>query len=755
MAAPRRPLRRPRARPASGLARGALALTASLVSRLRAALGDERQLLFALTVVIGVLCGFAAVLFHLAIEHAQRLLIERATARTSPLWWLQVLLLPAAGGLVVGALLQWVVPGARGSGIPQVKKAFALDAGRVPLRDALGKFVLTTVQVGSGASLGREGPTVQICAGIASVLARAARLPPKNMRRLTPVGVAAGIAAAFNAPIAAVTFTIEEIVGTLDHSVLSGVVVAAALAAVIERGVLGVHPMIRVEQAYGLDHPASLAVYALLGVAAAVVSVAFTDALLGLRGAFRRQRAVPAWAQPAVGGLATGALAALALAALDVTGVAGGGYATLHRALAGQLALRTLAALCALKLAATVASYSSGGAGGVFAPSLFIGAMLGGAVGHADAALLGHGPSSLGSFALVGMGAVFAGVIRAPITSVLIIFEMTGAYGLVLPLMLTNALAYVLARHWRPIPLYEALLAQDGVTLPHAGRREPHTLDVLRVRDAMTRDPVSARLGEAAAAVVARVAQREFSEVPVLDAAGALAGTLTRADLERLAADATVDAAVRPAVTVAESAPLIDAIVRMNDRAVRHLFVTAQGGRAVLGVLTISDVVRAHARASPRAGDSQRIDLRNSRPPRGATAGALAADAPSLPRDARGDVVLDAVEAAPCEAAVVVDAGGRPAGVVLRATLREFVRDRELLRMLIADDIALAAPVLDEAEPIDRVFARFADPALEAALVRGEGGAHRVLLRGAVAEHALELLRAGGPDAHISSVDQR
>jgi CIC family chloride channel protein len=324
------------------------------------------------------------------------------------------------------------------------------------------------LQVGSGASLGREGPTVQICAGAASALGRVTALPAHNLRRLLPVGVAAGIAAAFNAPIAAVTFTIEEIVGSLDHTVLSGVVVAAALAAVIERSVLGVHPIIEVRQPYGLDHASSLVLFALLGIAGGLVSVIFTDSLLGLRLAFRRWKGLPAWSHPGVGGLVTGVLAVVVLRSLGTTGVTGGGYETLGKALAGELGLRVLVVLCAVKVLATVFSYSSGGAGGIFAPSLFIGAMLGGAIGYLDVSLFGHEQSQLGAFALVGMGAVFAGVIRAPITSVLIIFEMTGGYGLVLPLMLANMTSFVLARRLRPTPIYDALLEQDGVVLPHA-----------------------------------------------------------------------------------------------------------------------------------------------------------------------------------------------------------------------------------------------------------------------------------------------
>lgn len=438
---------------------------------LRRSLEDEARHLFLLTLVVGLVCGLVAVSFHLAIQAAEGLLIQRALHAPGDSWMFWTILSPTIGGLCAGAALTWLTPGARGSGIPQVKRAFAIEGGRVRFRDAVGKFIIASLQIGSGASLGREGPTVQICAGATSLLARATSLAPRNMRRLTPVGVAAGIAAAFNAPIAAVTFTIEEIVGTLDQAVLSGVVVAAALAAVIERGILGVHPVIEVAQNYGLDHASSLPLYLMLGLSAAVVSVAFTDSLLWLRAWFRGLRKLPSWMHPGVGGLVTGVLAVLVLHFLGTEGVNGGGYQTLGLALAGKLGLRALVVLCAVKLAATVFSYSSGGAGGIFAPSLFVGAMLGGALGHLDVAILRHEPSQLGAFALVGMGAVFAGVIRAPITSVLIIFEMTGGYGLVLPLMLANMTSYMIARRWRPVPIYEALLAQDGVVLPHAGAK--------------------------------------------------------------------------------------------------------------------------------------------------------------------------------------------------------------------------------------------------------------------------------------------
>ena len=427
----------------------------------------ERQRLLGLTIVSGGLCGLVAVSFHLGIDAAQTLMINRALQAPNLSWIFWTIFTPTMGGLVVGLGLHYWFPGAVGSGVPQVKLAYARYAGRVPFRDAIGKFVLGIVQIGSGASLGREGPTVQICAGVSSLLARLSSLSRQSQRRLTPVGVAAGIAAAFNAPIAAVTFTLEEIIGDLDQTMLSGVIVAAAIAAAIERGILGQHPVFEIRQAYTMGHATSLVSYAVLGLLSAVASLAFTDSLLGLRAWFKRFTLMPKWVHPAMGGALTGTLAVLALGWLKQRGIAGGGYPTLALALTGSLPVKVMIGLCLLKLAATVCSYASGGVGGIFAPALFIGGMLGGTIGYVDVNVFHHAADSIGAFALVGMGAVFAGIVRAPMTSVVIIFEMTGSYDLILPLMIANMSAYGLARHWRPLPIYEALLLQDEVVLPH------------------------------------------------------------------------------------------------------------------------------------------------------------------------------------------------------------------------------------------------------------------------------------------------
>ncbi|MGB8258899.1 MAG: chloride channel protein [Terracidiphilus sp.] len=436
---------------------------------------NERQRLLAVTIVAGGLCGLAAVAFHRSIGWIESLAIDRANAAPGSSWIFWTILSPAVGGLVAGLALTYIVPGAVGSGIPQVKVAYATRFGLVRLKDTVGKFILCAVQIGSGASLGLEGPTVQICAGVSSLLARAARLSPKNRRRMASVGMAAGIAAAFNAPIAAVTFTLEELIGDLDQTMLSGVIVAAALAAVVEHSaVRSTDPVFHITRSYSLTNSESLIWYALLGLLAALVSVAFTDALLWTRALFRRMTAIPAWVRPGLGGLGVGCLAVIALWFFHLNGIAGDPYKTLTLALTGStavLGVTAMAAFCLIKLVSTVLSYSSGGAGGIFAPALFIGGMLGGAVGFIDVAVFHHSSDAIGAFAVVGMGAVFAGIIRAPMTSILIVFEMTGGYGLVLPLMIANMSAFALARHWRRTPVYEALLEQDGIHLPK--RREP------------------------------------------------------------------------------------------------------------------------------------------------------------------------------------------------------------------------------------------------------------------------------------------
>ncbi len=563
----------------------------------------ERQRLFGLTVAIGGVCGLVAVAFHESIRWVERHTIERAFAAPGDSWIGWVILVTTLGALVAGVLLHFV-PGARGSGVPQVKVAYASKAMTLRLRDSIGKFVIGVVQIGTGSSLGLEGPTVQICAGVAKGMGQLFGISTQNLKLLLPVGVAAGIAAAFNAPIAAVTFTIEEIIGKLDQTLLSGVIVAAALAAVVERSVLGDNPVYSVPQGYGLDHASSLTLYAALGVAAAVVSVTFTESLLRLRRHFAQAKELPVWMRPAVGGAVTGLLGVVVMLLVNVGGITGGGYAGLVGALSGQYTVQVLLVLGAAKLVATVCSYSSGGAGGIFAPSLFLGAMLGGAFGSLDVAVFGHANSEVGAFALVGMGAVFAGTIRAPITSVLIIIEMTAGYGLTLPLMIANTVAYAIARHLRPTPVYEALLEQDGIQL-HPKATGIEALDRLSIeRVTLDAGPFATFTPDESAARLLEVVQTAGRQevFPVLDDEQRLIGIITLDDLTALAAEPELDGLVRaddvmrPPVAVRRTDLVSRALDQMTSMGVRELPVIDEE-RRVIGLLDEAAVAREFMRA--------------------------------------------------------------------------------------------------------------------------------------------------------------
>src|SRR5580693_9470717 len=419
----------------------------------------EDQVFLVLALVIGALTGLAVVAFIL--------LTERMGMRLYPVGgapWRR-LLFPVVGSLGIGYLLYRYFPNARGSGVPQTKAALYAREGRITLRTVLGKFFCTSATLASGIPLGREGPSVQVGAGIGSVLGSALGLGPEQMKKLIPVGAAAAVAAAFNTPLAAVVFSLEEIMGDLNAPMMGGVVLASASAWMVLRVLLGNHPLFKVPQ-YQLVSPAEFGVYAVLGVAGGVVSAIFTKLLLGMRARFLRFPQNTVWLQPVAGGLLVG------LMGWFVPQVLGVGYGFVGDALNGRMAFNLMVLLVVLKLIAVTTSYASGNAGGIFGPSLFIGAMLGGTVGTVAHHLFPAYTATPGAYSLVGMGAVFAGVVRAPMTSVLMIFEMTQDYAVIVPLMIANLVSLFIASQLQHEPIYEALAIQDGIHLPSAGARQ-------------------------------------------------------------------------------------------------------------------------------------------------------------------------------------------------------------------------------------------------------------------------------------------
>lgn len=448
----------------------------------------EDQITILLSLVIGVIVGLTVVAFILLTGR----LATRMYPPESAVW--RRLLVPVIGTIVSGYLLFKYFPNARGSGIPQAKFALFIQDGVIRLKTVIGKFVCCSISLASGIALGREGPSVQIGAGIASVLARRYGLSKESVKALVPVGCSAALAAAFNTPIAAVLFSLEEILGDLHAPVLGSVVLSSATSWMVLHLILGDEPLFHVP-AYQLVNPLEFGIYAILGVIGGLASVCFVKLLLRLRVWFRQLPASTMWIQPGVGGLLMGVFA---LMRPEVLGV---GYDYVDRVLTGDFPWKIVLILAIMKLIATPMCYSSGNAGGIFGPSLFIGAMVGGSVGYGAHSLLPHLTANPGAYALVGMGTAFAGIVRTPLTSVIMIFEMTRDYSIIVPLMISNLISFFISQQLQHEPIYEALALQEGVYLPTGESRDE--LEGVRAGAVMLTDvnplPVNADLEHAKA----------------------------------------------------------------------------------------------------------------------------------------------------------------------------------------------------------------------------------------------------------------
>jgi len=545
---------------------------------------EERVLLF-LSILIGALTGLAVVAFIVLTERLGMRLYPVGSAA-----WRRVLI-PVTGSLAMGYLLFRYFPNARGSGVPQTKAALFAGDGVITLRTVLGKFFCTSATLASGIPLGREGPSAQVGAGIASVLGRRLGLRPEQVKSLIPVGTAAAIAAAFNTPLAAVLFSLEEIMGDLNAPVLGLVVLASATSWLVLRLMLGNNPLFSVPQ-YELVHPLEFAIYAILGVAGGLVSVAFTKLLLTMRQWFLRLPAWTYWFQPVAGGLVAG------LIAWRLPQVLGVGYGYVGEALNGRMALRMMALLVVFKLLAVTTSYASGNAGGIFGPSLFIGAMLGGALGSVAHHFLPVYTAAPGAYALVGMGALFAGIVRAPMTSVLMIFETTHDYAVIVPLMISNMVSFFISSRLQREPIYEALAGQDGIHLPRAEARQRlgqrQVSQVMRTPAELLPSHMTVR--EASE----RAHKSEFHSWPVTDERGVV-GMVARTRIEQAIAKGEEAKQLRELVNALDfphvhaDHPLHVALERMGAAKLDVLPVVSRANvHHLMGVVVLRDILNSY-----------------------------------------------------------------------------------------------------------------------------------------------------------------
>ena len=510
------------------------------------------------------------------------------------------LLVPTLGSLITGWLLYKYFPLARGSGVPQTKFALFVEDGVIKFRTVVGKFFLCSASLASGIALGREGPSVQMGAGLASVIGRWLGLNREQVQSLLPVGAAAALTAAFNTPIAAVLFTLEEIMGDLHAPVLGSAVVSSATAWIVLHLLLGDQPLFHVG-GYKLVHPLEFGIYAVLGVAGGLGSVCFVKLLLGLRERFMKLPPWTAWFQPVAGGLTVGLMGWFAPAVMGV------GYNYVERTLNGDVVLQTVAMLAVLKIVASAVCYASGNAGGIFSPSLFVGAMIGASVGSLAHSLFPGYTAEPGAYALVGMGTAFAGIVRTPLTSVIMIFEVTRDYTIIVPLMISNLIAFFISYMLQREPIYEALARQEGIFLPTSEPRLPRAR--IRVFQAMQPATEVFTPQMQVAEAVGRAERSHLDAWPVADH-DELWGVVTKRQLQNslrsgwaqkplaeLAGACAARDGIDPAefVYVYSDHPLVVALERMGASGCDVLPVVSRANRRrLVGLITLESILKSY-----------------------------------------------------------------------------------------------------------------------------------------------------------------
>ena len=513
-----------------------------------------------------------------------------------------VLAVPVLGGLLYGPLVSRFAPEARGHGVPEVMYAINRLGGRMRPQVPVVKSLASALCIGAGGSVGREGPIVQIGSALGSITGQFMRLSESHLRLLVACGAAGGISATFNAPIAGVFFALELILRDFQTRSFGFVVLSSVTADAIGRAAFGPHPFLSLPS-FNFTSPAELLLYAVLGVLATGVGLAFVRVLYaGEDISDRLWDGRPAWLRPAVGGVALGLLL---LAVPEMYGV---GYPVLQQAVAGRYVILALLGLLAAKILATSLTMWIGGSGGVFAPSLFMGAMLGSAYGALVHQLVPGLAVSAGAYGLVGMGAVFAAAARAPITAVIIIFELTGDYRIILPLMFAIVVATALSNAVTHDTIYTLKLRRRGIDIGQP--TPPSVMAQIPVAEAMSAPPRALRPEEPLTGLLERFSTEQSATLPVVDPAGALLGVVDASEVEQ-----AVDGGNRglTAAEIMRSAPevrsqdTLEAAARlMADEDEDGLPVLAAEGHEVIGWLTHRGLLGAYrARLNGRSSSLQ------------------------------------------------------------------------------------------------------------------------------------------------------
>ncbi len=577
--------------------------------------------LIILATIVGVGTGLGAVAFRYLIRGVEWVGYTWFPSFFPSLGNWYVVIIPAIGGLIVGPLIYFYAREAKGHGVPEVMEAVALRGGRIRPIVALVKSLASSISIGTGGSVGREGPIVQIGSALGSTLGQKLDLSEDRIRNLVACGAAGGIAATFNAPIAGVIFALEIILGSFNVRHFSSVVISSVTASIIGRAVFGNEPAFAIPLEYGINSLWEFIFYLGLGVLAAFWGVLFVRTLYWSEDVFDGWKLKPEWIKPMIGGILLGIIALLYP---RLTGVSwehqpqifNVGYEVIEGALANQLTFKIALTLLVLKLVATSLTLGSGGSGGVFAPSLFMGAMLGTAFDLGVHTVFPDISAPPGAYALVGMAATFAATAHAPITAVLILFELTGDYRIILPLMLTVVVTTILAQKLlKGESIYTLKLTRRGVHLQRG--RDVDILQGVLVNEVMSNEFNIVSKDDSLADFSALLNRTHRHAAVILDDAGKLSGIVTLSDLENAIADqmdleaTTVQevAVRRPRMMVAYPDESIGtALNRMSPRGLGRLpVVSREDPSRLLGLIRREDIIRSyHLALTRRAEISQR-----------------------------------------------------------------------------------------------------------------------------------------------------
>lgn len=550
---------------------------------------SESLILGGAALLVGLLAGAGVWLFKRLIDLAHWAAFDAAGAALHPLGAWTVMLLPIAGGLIVGVLMYRLVGEERHHGVAGIMEATALSGGRLRYQRVPFKVVAAALSIGSGASVGPEDPSVQIGANLGSLFGQVLHLSDERVRALVAAGAAAGIAAAFNAPIAGVFFALEIVLGELSGNALGVVVLAAVVSSVFTQAVSGSQPAFAVP-AYAFNSIWELPLYLGLGLIAGPIAALYIRALYAAQDGFKKL-ALPRWLRPAIAGGMVG------LVGIFLPQIFGVGYETIGQILGGEkLSIALLLVILAAKLILTSVSIGGGFPGGVFAPSLFIGAMLGSAYGASASALFPALRIAAPAFAMVGMAAVLAGSVHSPLTAILLLFEMTNDYRIILPLMFAVMVSLLISRRLQPDSVYTLGLARKGIRIQRG--RDVDVLETVTVGEVMQTNPPILRAETSAAEAVEIFLRQRHHGLPVLNAADELVGVLTLQDLEKSAdgaARAISEICSRDLLTAHPDETIGAALRRMSLRDIGRLPVVARDHpRHLLGLLRRTDLVRAY-----------------------------------------------------------------------------------------------------------------------------------------------------------------